>query len=288
MLRRKICRSRSNAAKNYSEQANLALLPAELLYTIEHFLDDYDALAARLTCRRLRAILTSDENPRKITDHFAKAYLRIRLVEDAIADENEGKTHPGLMQVCEGCVYFHAKDLFEEDPETKRRRCIGGSRVFQPCEHTSWDWFSFMKRSGDIDLCKDEECDVQIYKDRRVDGYIACCCSLEGRVVLELRARDGPRSLNFFSKFICGWLAESELKICSHLRVKDLDLESIASQVLDDDEYCIDGTCPQQHCEAEYRLRMNKSSSRLHYPRHLVIELDVYHRFLVGAMDGHE
>ncbi|KAK8168959.1 hypothetical protein BKA80DRAFT_308600 [Phyllosticta citrichinensis] len=93
------------------EQANLALLPAELIYAIEHLIDDDDALAARLTCRRMRATLTSDEIPRQIADPVAKDDLRYRLVADAIADENEGETHPGLMQVCEGCVCFHAKDI---------------------------------------------------------------------------------------------------------------------------------------------------------------------------------
>ncbi|KAK8168960.1 hypothetical protein BKA80DRAFT_268347 [Phyllosticta citrichinensis] len=178
---------------------------------------------------------------------------------------------------------------FEEDPEMKRRRCIGRSRAFRPCEHTSWDWFSIMKKSGDIDPCEDEECNVEISKARRADGYIACCCSIKGRAVLELRA-DGPRGLNF-SKFICGWLSESDLTICPHLRVEDLDLEGIASQVLDDvddDEYCINGTCPQRYCEADYQLCMNTPFSRLRYPQHLVIKLDVFHQFLVGEMDGPE
>ncbi|KAK7513679.1 hypothetical protein IWZ03DRAFT_382688 [Phyllosticta citriasiana] len=195
------------------------------------------------------------------------------------------------MYACCYCHAFHAKDYLDKDhqlPRVEARPCVGRTQFYRPWEYKSMYWFS----TRDMDSWSSwhtRVCGMSqvLTKARRDDGSIACSFSSIGKVVLNLRAI-GAYQVPKLRKLIHDELAQCELKICSHLRVKDLDLDGIASQVLDDGQYWIEGTFPQKHCEADYFLRMNEPFSKLKQPENLVIALGVYHRFLVGRVIGPE
>ncbi|KAK8193531.1 hypothetical protein IWZ00DRAFT_570137 [Phyllosticta capitalensis] len=131
---------------NDNVAAGLETLPAELLCLIDDHLDAGDGLVIRVTCRRLRDVLTSLKSRTAAVngDSKAKASLKRKLVQDAIRGEQEGIFHLGPMQACTGCSAFHDEKLFPDKRREQSSRlplCLGHAQEFHLCEHVRCNYF---------------------------------------------------------------------------------------------------------------------------------------------------
>ncbi|KAL1384235.1 hypothetical protein HDK64DRAFT_30071 [Phyllosticta capitalensis] len=243
----------------------LDLLPAEILCEIDDHLDNGSALAARVTCRRLREILTSrNARTEAINIPGAREVVRKQLVKDAIEAERKGRQHSGSMHACYLCDAFHPKSSFSEYwLRLSHRYCLGHSRRIQYCDHQWKNWHHLkprgMRYSSSICL----QCHIHMFTSPRDDGKMDCCIIEQCTGPAKSELVEGHPEwvtdrVNQTYDMLVGWV---NAKICPHLCLENLDLREIASKLfqgLQSSCRVVRGTCASKHCCVNWKISLRE------------------------------